>query len=445
MTSRWFADHAWIDGALTQDVLIEVVDGVVESVETEADRPADVTHLVGITMPAFVNAHSHAFHRLLRGVAHGPGDFWSWRDQMYAAAAVLDPDTYHVVARAVFAEMAQSGISCVGEFHYLHHDTGGSRYADPNVMGHALLAAAVEAGLRITLLDTAYLRGGLGDAELAPTQLRFSDGDVERWADRVRGLSGSGVARIGVAAHSVRALNPAEIGTVAGVAAGLDAPLHFHLSEQIAENQETLDVHGRSPTEVFSDAGALSVNATAIHATHVRADDIDRLAATSTGVCLCPTTERDLGDGLGPAAELAAAGVSLSLGTDGHSSIDMFAEMRGVEQGDRLRLQRRGIHSAESLLASATHNGATALGWPRHGIEPGALADFVSVQVDTVRLAGWRPTDGMGPVVLGATADDVADVVVAGEPVVVDGRHVRIDVVSELAAANGAVREALVS
>ncbi len=280
-------------------------------------------------IPGLANTHSHAFHRALRGRTQaGRGDFWAWREQMYAVADRLDPETYVALARATYAEMALAGITCVGEFHYVHHQPGGVPYSDPNAMGAALVEAAAQVGLRLTLLDTCYLRGGI-DEPLTPSQRRFSDGDAAAWVARVDKLAVPAHARIGAAIHSVRAVPSNQLGDVADWARTHAVPLHFHLSEQRAENEACVERYGVTPTRLLADSGALGVAAVAVHATQLTADDIALLAASSTGVCLCPTTERDLADGIGPAGALAAAGVALSVGSDGQSVIDLFEEARG--------------------------------------------------------------------------------------------------------------------
>ena len=372
--------------------------------------------------------HSHAFHRALRGRTQmGHGTFWTWREQMYAAAAHLDPDSYRELATAVFAEMALAGITAVGEFHYLHHSPKGGTYADPNAMGAALVEAAAAAGIRITLLDTCYLAGGF-DTELNEVQRRFSDGDAERWAERVdqlrKSLAGSGHARIGAAVHSVRAVPVDQLAPVVGFAAGHELPLHVHLSEQRAENDACLARHHRTPTQLLADHGALGPRTTAVHATHLSQMDIDLLGTSATAVCMCPTTERDLADGIGPARTVLGAGSPVNLGSDSHAVIDLFEEARAVELDERLRTERRGHWRAEELLHAATAAGHAALGWPEAGrLEPGALADFTTVALDTVRLAGAAQGHAAESVVFAATAADVRHVVVGGRFSVRDHRH----------------------
>ena len=423
--TRYFADYAWLGGdQVSERVLIEVNGDRIDAVAAEQDRPADAVRLAGLTLPGLANAHSHAFHRALRGRTHrGGGTFWTWREDMYAVAGRLDPDSYHALARAVYAEMALAGISCVGEFHYVHHAPDGTGYAEPNALGQALIAAATDAGIRITLLDTCYLTGGFG-AELQGPQLRFTDGSATAWADRVGRLSGSPQARIGAAIHSVRAVPADQLGTVAGWAENHGAPLHFHLSEQRAENEACRSAHGCSPTQLLSEHGALGALSTAVHATHLSDADIAALAGTQTAVCMTPTTERDLADGIGPARDLADAGVRLTLGSDSNAVVDIFEEARGMELDERLRTERRGHWSAADLLRAATSDGHAVLGWSEAGrLQAGGLADFVTVALDSVRLSGWAPATLLESVVFAASAPDVTDVVVGGRRVVEQGRH----------------------
>ncbi|MEV6299633.1 formimidoylglutamate deiminase [Actinoplanes sp. NPDC051861] len=424
---RYFAEHAWVAGRVERDVLIEVSDGRFAAVTPGA--PADGERLPGLVLPGLANAHSHAFHRALRGRTQGKGSFWTWREQMYAVAACLEPDTYLALARAVYAEMALAGITCVGEFHYLHHAAGGVRYADPNAMGAALIQAAAEAGIRITLLDTLYLTANVDGAPLSGVQERFGDGDAEGWAARVGALGAAAHARVGAAIHSVRAVPADQLKVLAG-----RGPLHVHLSEQRAENEQCRAVHGCSPTELLDRHGVLGPATTAVHATHLTGGDIETLGRTGTGVCLCPTTERDLADGIGPAGRLAGAGVPLSLGSDSHAVIDMFEEARGLEMHERLAAESRGHFAAPDLVAAST--GHAALGWDDAGaIEPGRHADLVAVSLSSVRTAGAAPEQA----IFAATAADVTHVISGGRAIVAGGRHLTIDVPRALAESIGAV------
>ena len=422
------------DGA-TADVLVATVGDRITRVVTGVPCPPDAVRLAGLTLPGMANAHSHAFHRALRGRTQvGAGSFWTWRDQMYTAAQRLNPDSYFRLARAVYGEMAMAGITCVGEFHYLHHGPRGIPYADPNAMGAALVAAASEAGVRITLLDTCYLHGGIG---VGPneTQQRFSDRDALSWAARASAATSleSAGTKVGAAIHSIRAVDPATIELVAAWAAARDAPLHAHVSERKAENQQSIDAHGLTPTALLAERGALGPRFTAVHATHLAGSDIGLYGVNGCTICMCPTTERDLADGIGPALALRGAGARLSLGTDSHAVIDMFEEARAVELDERLAAQVRGSHDAPSLLRAATFHGHDSLGWADAGrIEVGMLADLVSVRMDSVRTAGSSAMSAVDSAVFAAGAADVHHVVSGGVVIVADGHHQRIDVGCEL-------------
>lgn len=420
--TAWWAEHAWLAGGLARHVRLVADDGAWASVAAgTAPAPGDVV-LPGVVLPGLANAHSHAFHRALRGRTHAAGgDFWAWRDAMYAVAGVLAPDSYRRLARAVYAEMALAGVTAVGEFHYVHHRPDGTPYDEPNAMGHALRDAARDAGVRLTLLDTCYLTGGIG-APLTGVQRRFGDGDAAAWARRVTRFADDVRAdrhvRVGAAVHSVRAVPPDEVAVVARWAAERVVPLHVHVSEQPAENEACLAAHGRTPTRVLADAGALGPRTTAVHAVHVTDDDVALLGGTGTTVCLCPTTERDLADGLAPAPALRAAGSPLALGSDQHAVVDLLEEARALEMHARLASGRRGVLDPAALVAALTADGHRALGGDGR-LAVGAPADLVALRTDTVRTAGADPAQ----VVLAASAADVDTVVVGGEVVVRDGRH----------------------
>jgi len=434
--TRYWAEHAWLGGdRAASGVLIEVRGDRIVAVARGEARDGAI-ELRGLVLPGLANAHSHAFHRALRGRTHrGGGTFWTWREDMYAVAERLDPDAYRALARAVFGEMALAGITSVGEFHYLHHGAGGTPYGEPNAMGAALIDAAADAGIRITLLDTCYLASGFGTAPEG-VQERFSDGDAEAWSERASALRGAPHARIGAAIHSVRAVPAGRLATVADWARERGAPLHAHLSEQRAENEACLAAHGRTPAELLDEHGALGERCCMVHATHLTDADVARLGGTA--ICMCATTERDLADGIGPARALADAGAPLCTGSDSHAVIDPFEEARAIELDERLRSERRGHFDAAELLGAATNH--AAIGWPEAGrIEPGAPADLVAVSLDSVRLAGAEPDTLLESAVFAATAADVRDVIVSGRQIVRDGRHATIDVAAELRASIAAL------
>ncbi|GAA1499134.1 formimidoylglutamate deiminase [Paeniglutamicibacter kerguelensis] len=390
-----------------------------------------------VRVPAPVNAHSHAFHRILRGRTHegadgGAGTFWTWREHMYRYAHALTPAGYQQLATAVFAEMVATGYSAVGEFHYLHHQYDGTPYGaegsdtEPHAMELALGRAALAAGIRLVLLDTCYLQGGLAaDGSVLPldqTQQRFSDGTAAAWLERHGRLAialkeldaGAGLLTLGAAIHSVRALAPADLETIASML-DLALPLHVHLSEQPAENHACQNAYGMTPTGLLEHAGLVGARLSAVHATHLSDADIAALGRGNAGIVMCPTTEADLGDGIGPARELADAGASICLGSDQHAVLDPYLEQRALEHGERLRSGQRGRFSPTEISAAAREAGLRSLGLPDNG-------DHIVVATDSVRTAGSRPAQ----LPLTATAADIAEVHINGELVAVNGIHTRL-------------------
>ena len=410
------ADTAWIDGEVKRNVEIVCVAGLINSIRVDCPPDPRGERLPGLVVPGFADAHSHIFHRGLRGRTHdGGGTFWTWRERMYELAGKLDPDTLRELAFAGYLEMLCAGYTAVGEFHYLHHLPGGARYADPNAMGLAVADAASDAGIDLTLIDIAYLAGGFGEP-VGPVQQRFSDGSAPAWAERVAALPDH--LRTGVGIHSVRAVPAADMPVIAAAAG--DRPLHVHLSEQPAENADCLAATGRTPTELLADAGAIGPRTAAVHATHLTDSDIQTLGAASAFAVICPTTEADLADGLPAAARLAAAGARLSLGGDQHVIVDPLAQARGLEYGERLAGGRRGVFSPAQLWSAALEHSHAAIGSPGGSIRVGAPADFVAIRTDSPRTAGTDPQQ----LVMCAAAADVEVVVVAGLVRVRSGNHV---------------------
>ncbi|CAL9274416.1 MULTISPECIES: formimidoylglutamate deiminase [unclassified Streptomyces] len=443
-TRTYWLEHAWLGTHVEPGVAVDVGDdGRIAAVRTDVPAPPPGAEILrGLTLPGLANAHSHAFHRALRGTVQvGSGTFWTWREVMYSVADRLTPETYLDLARAVYAEMALAGITTVGEFHYVHHAPGGTAYADPNAMGEALIQAAADAGVRITLLDTCYLSSGFGQPP-DTHQLRFSDGTADAWAQRCSLLEERDHARIGAAVHSVRAVPADQLATVARWAEERRAPLHVHLSEQTAENDACHAAHGCTPTRLLADHGVLGPRTTGVHNTHLTDEDIALLGGSRTGTCMCPTTERDLADGIGPAVALQQAGSPLSLGSDSHAVVDLLEEARAMELNERLRTRTRGHWTAAALLRAASADGHAALGWDDAGtIEPGARADLATVALDSVRTAGPLPRLGAETAVFAATAADVRHTVVGGRHVVRDGAHTLVpDVPRALARAVAALR-----
>ena len=451
----YFCDYAWLGGeTVASAVTLQVKGSTIEAVSAGGSRPEHATHLAGLTLPGFANTHSHAFHRALRGRAErARGSFWTWRDLMYSVADRLTPDRYFALARAVYAEMALAGFTVVGEFHYLHHASGGARYDDPNEMGRAVLAAGREAGVKVVLLDACYLEAGPG-RDLEGVQLRFGDGSVEAWAERAAKLAAdmaggpaAGPADstgpvIGAAVHSMRAVPPAAAQRVAEWAAERASPLHFHCSEQPAENDAVLAAYGSTPVQLLARAGALRPGSIAVHATHLSDADARALGGSRAGVCLCPTTERDLGDGIGPGRRLFGLGSPVSLGSDSHAVVDPFEEMRALELDERLASLQRGNFTTVQLVESATSAGYHALGDPTGGrLQPGSPADFVAISLDGPSLAGTTKDFLLEAAVFAAGPRDVTEVIVGGRPIVERGRHLLVgDVGSALRLAINALQ-----
>ncbi|MCQ9367050.1 formimidoylglutamate deiminase [Brevibacterium sp. 50QC2O2] len=454
------------DGGLSGVAVTVGADGRVASVAVDVAEPSDpaVRCYAGLALPGAQNAHSHAFHRLLRGRTHGDGgSFWTWRDVMYRAAAQLTPENYFDLACAVFAEMVAAGYTAVGEFHYVHHRPNGTPYPDHD-MELALARAAAAVGIRLTLLDTCYLAGGIApDGTYLPLggeQARFSDGSIEGFLDRHSrlALALDSLARsqpavgqlvtLGAAIHSVRAV-PRE---TLPAFRELPGPLHVHLSEQPAENEACQSAHGMSPTELLAEAGLLSPRLSAVHATHLSAHDIELLSGAGVHIVMCPTTEADLADGIGPAHALAHAGAVVALGSDQHVVLDPLLEARGLEAGERLASGQRGCFSPEELVAALSEGGAGSLrpgavaddalvdATPGvvattsglvpggSGFAPGALADYLVLDTGSVRTIGSLGVQA----VLAATSADVRHVLVGGREVARDGEHIGLGSVAEL-------------
>jgi len=354
-----------------------------------------------VDVPAMVNAHSHAFQRDLRAVAERPGspddDFWSWRTEMFRLAGALEPETMRDVAARVYAEMAAAGYGAVGEFHYVHHRRDGTPYDDPNAMAVAVAEAAAGAGLAVVLLPAAYHRNGWdgGDRPLEPGQRRFGDPDVETFLARVDALRawaaarGDGAVRVGVAAHSVRAVPAEWLRAIGAYAVEHGLVLHVHAHEQRRELRECEAEHGCSPVELLLRCGVLGPRTSVIHGIHVSDRDVAVLAETGTIVVSCPTTEGNLGDGFLPALRYRDAGVRLAIGSDSQVRVDPFEEVRELETGARRERQTRHalLAAAGDLWSELVANGCAALGLAGHE------AGTVGVDLDHADLRGVQPDD----------------------------------------------------
>jgi formimidoylglutamate deiminase len=414
---------AWVDAPWVE---VDAAGVVVRALSGRPADPPEIVHDLGraLLLPGMVNAHSHAFQRTIRGAthrrgAHDPSSFWSWREAMYRAANTLDPEAVFAATRDCYREMLRAGITCVGEFHYLHHAQGGSPYADPHELSRQVVRAAEVVGIRLVLLEVFYARAGAGRPPL-PEQRRFCDADLERYLERVETLRGEGVA-VGVAPHSVRAVGRDALRELAAHANRHGLPLHMHVSEQPQENQECQVEHGCTPTALLAATGCLDRPGgfTAVHAIHLESADFALLAGHN--VCACPTTEADLGDGIIPVADHLRHGVGLALGSDSNAVVDLVQEARLLEMHERLRTRARLCVTGpegqvgQSLLGIATRGGARSLGRPDLGqIRVGAPFDACTVDLDHPSLAHVDPIHALDALLLSGTAAPIGRVFVGG-------------------------------
>jgi formimidoylglutamate deiminase len=383
-------------------------------------------------LPGFVNTHSHSFQRLIRGKSESRAmsgrDFWSWRGTMYHAAAHLDPEEVYDVARMAFLEMLMSGTTTVGEFHYLHNAPGGRPYDDPNLLSKQVIAAAQSVGIRIVLLRSAYMRSGY-ELPPDPGQIRFFE-SASQFIENMNALTAATSVPVGVAPHSLRAVPLRELKQIIAWTRARKLPLHMHVAEQIAENEACLREYGLTPVALLAREGLLGPDFTAVHAIHISAEEIGLLAGSGATVCSCPTTERNLGDGVIVADQVMREGIGIALGSDSQAQIDPLEDARELEYHLRLDRQQRAIldQIGEQTLASrlfecATVNGARSLGVHAGELSAGSLADFFTVDLDDVSIAGHSGGDLLPLVVFSLDRTTIRDVVVNGRWVVRDGRH----------------------
>ena len=406
-------------------------------------------------LPGLVNAHSHAFQRVIRGLteyrtANSKDSFWTWREMMYRAARRLSPEDIYDASRMAFLEMALGGITCVGEFHYLHHDTDGSAYSDPNLLAKQVVGAANDVGLRIALLRVAYVRSGF-QTDPNPQQARFIEKDpdvfiknVEQLADDLK--TDAGMAWVGIAPHSVRAVPLDYLKRVVGFANERRLPVHMHVAEQPAEVSACIEEYGRSPVALLATEGLLSERFTGVHVIHVTPKAVRMFAEAGANVCACPTTERNLGDGIIPVDEFFKQDVPVCLGSDSEVQIDLLEDARELEYHLRLQKLERAVLDpsggpsvsegsistlAARLFECASANGAVSLNARGGSLGPGRAADFFTVDLNDPSIAG-APEDNLLPaVVFGLSRTAVRDVVVGGRQIVADGKHAQQEEIVE--------------
>ena len=432
----WLPDLIYLNGEFHSDRAL-VCDGgrIVEIVEA-AKAPDAIRLKRRALLPGMVNAHSHAFQRVIRGRTehrsqHTNDSFWTWREQMYAAANRLGPEEIYAASRLAFLEMAHTGITAVGEFHYIHHAPDGSTYDDPNLLAREVIRAARDVGIRIALLRVAYARAGF-ETDPNPQQIRFIEASPDTYLKHLEQLLNAPelkdeFAWAGVAPHSVRAVPLDYLKTIIRFAKDRDLPTHMHVAEQPAEVSACINEYGRSPVALLDTEGLLSKRFTAVHAIHVTPKAIAAMARSGAMVCACPTTERNLGDGVVPVDSYFDAGVRVSLGSDSQIQIDLLEDARELEYHLRLQKTARNVLApaddtsssalARRLFDCATINGAASIGFDGGKLAPGAPADFFTVDLDDLSIAGCAVEDLLANIVFSLSRTAIRDVVVAGKQV----------------------------
>jgi formimidoylglutamate deiminase len=441
MNDTWVPDLVYANGRFQSDVALVCDEKVLRL--CPAAEAKNATRLKNrALLPGLINAHSHAFQRVIRGRTerrsqNTTDSFWTWREQMYAAANRLTPEEIYAASRMAFLEMALSGITAVGEFHYIHHAPDGSRYADPNLLEREVIRAARDVGLRIALLRVAYARAGY-QTEANPRQVRFIENSAEEYLTSLEQLLTAaelkdGAAWVGVAPHSVRAVPLNYLKTIVAFANARGLMVHMHVAEQTAEVEACIEEYGRSPVALLDTEGLLSEKFTAVHAIHVTPKAVSALARGRANVCACPTTERNLGDGVVPVDAYFKSGMAVSLGTDSQIQIDLLEDARELEYHLRLQQTARNVLApadqvdesalARRLFDCATISGAVSIGFNGGKLEPGAPADFFTVDLDDPSIAGSSPDSLLANIVFSLSRTAIKDVVVGGKRIVADGRH----------------------
>lgn len=449
MSTSFQPDLLFVDGNFRRDHALDVSeDGTILSIGPVAQSNSAVVHrMPGLALlPGMIDIHSHSFQRALRGKAEsrrrsGP-DFWSWRNIMYRCALALTPEEIYDVARLAFLEMMLVGITTVGEFHYLHRTAASTAYDDPNLLAKQVIRAAESVGIRITLLRCAYVRAGFN---LPPDsgQVRFIEPDVDTFLRDSESLNNEIAAMpetvsFGVAPHSVRAVPRDYLKEVAAWAQAHALPLHMHVSEQPAEISACVAEYGVTPFHLLDQLGLLTPDFTAIHAIHLQPGEIERMAVGKITVGACPTTERNLGDGILCADKLIDAGVSIAFGTDSHTQTDALENARELESNLRLQYLQRAVLDGRQgeplpslLFDFATRSGARSLHVEAGSLQPGKPADFFTVDLSDCSIAGSLPAELLTNIVFSMSRSAVCDVAVAGRIIIEQKRHVMQDDIIE--------------
>ena len=442
MTTLYRPELFYSDGPFHRESgLLVGEDGLIQAAGKGLSAPPEQTvELPGkALLPGAVNVHSHTFQRLIRGKSESRRtsgkDFWSWRGTMYHAAAALSPEDVFDVARMAFLEMALAGVTTVGEFHYLHNAPDGKPYDDPALLSRQVIEAAQSVGIRIVLLRTAYFRSGF-ELPNDPGQIRFFE-SLDAYLNTTQQLLGSyssvsSNVRIGVAPHSIRAVPIEPFREIVNWARERQLPIHTHLSEQTAENEACVREYGRTPAALLAREQIPGPDFTAVHAIHMTGEEIGLLADSGSTICSCPTTERNLGDGIVPADVAMRRGIRFALGSDSQAQIDPWEDARQLDYHLRLQHQQRavlddidGLGLAQRLFDCATVNGARSLGLPTGECTPGNDADFFTVDLNEVSLAGHSPASLLPILVFSLGRTAIRDVATGGRMLVRDGRHAK--------------------
>ncbi len=438
----WLPDLIYTDGRFQSDRALVCDGGKIVEIVDGAKAPDAIRLARRAMLPGMVNAHSHAFQRVIRGRTehrsqHTTDSFWTWREQMYAAANRLGPEEIYAASRLAFLEMALTGITAVGEFHYIHHSQDGSTYDDPNLLAREVIRAAHDAGIRIALLRVAYARAGF-ETKANSQQIRFIEASPDIYLKHLEQLLTApelknSMAWAGVAPHSVRAVPLDYLKTIIAFAKDRDLQTHMHVAEQPAEVSACIKEYGRSPVALLDTEGLLSKRFTAVHAIHVTPKAIAAMARAGALVCACPTTERNLGDGVVPVDSYFDAGVPVSLGSDSQIQIDLLEDARELEYHLRLQKTARNVLApandatssalARRLFECATINGAASIGFDGGKLEAGFPADFFTVDLDDLSIAGCAVEDLLANIVFSLSRTAIRDVIVGGRQIVERGSN----------------------
>jgi formimidoylglutamate deiminase len=435
---RCHAGYLWQGEGWTGEGIFGIdADGLLQAVD---DGPAET--LGTWVLPGMPNLHSHAFQRAMAGLAERRGrvddSFWSWRETMYAFAAAIGPDDLKAIAAQLYVEMLKAGYTQVCEFHYLHHRPDGTPYAQPEAMSLALIEAARESGIALTLLPVLYMRGGFDGRPLGARQRRFGH-EVDaylRLLESLRALE-AGDLRVGIALHSLRAVPEDALQAVLASGLAQEGPIHIHIAEQLGEVQDCLSIRGARPVEWLLDHAPVDARWCLVHATHLSDQETARLARSGAVAGLCPTTEANHGDGLFPLRDYLEAGGAFGIGSDSQSSVSPVEELRWLEYGQRLATRHRNIavdgvspSVGETLLRGTLASGGNATGQAVGRLEAGDCADWIVLDADAPQFAGVTAGDAVDRWIFNGNRNLVREVHVGGRRVVAEGRHIDRDAVA---------------